>query len=250
MQALLLAVVGLSVSAPAAASGKGDAGSAPAKGREGNDALWAVLGNFDEYPGATPYQVADEMLVGQASLHMAGFVTSEPPEKISDFYRAQFMREKLFIPTEHPRGLPFSGITAYDPKGDVEKTVMVLPGSGGPTRVVLSISPGAGLMPKSLKAGGEPPAGLPVFPGSDDLYRTDAKDSSHLSSTVSYRAPADPGKVLEFVRKELSGKGWTQGNDQGEPGGGLIYVRGGEVVTITLLPMGGDGTEVTYVYQH
>jgi hypothetical protein len=236
--------------ATAAPAAKADAGSDAAKAKENTDALWAVLGNFDEYPGATPYQLADEMAVGQASLRMAGFVTNDPPEKVTEFYRAEFVREKLFIPNAHPQGVPFSGITAFDPKGNVEKTVMVLPGGGGPTRVVLSIAPGEGLTPKaSLAAGGEPPAGLPVYPESDKLYRTDATDRNLLSSTVSYRATADPAKVLDFIRKELSGKGWTQAPQQGDVGGGLVFLRGNEAVTLTLLPLAEAATEVTYVYQ-
>jgi hypothetical protein len=247
MATLLAAVVGLSLAAAPPAAGKPDAGSAAPRGDE---ALWAVLGNFDEYPGATPYQLADEMVVGQANLRMVGFTTADPPEQVVEFYRAEFKREKLFIPNDHPPGLPFSGITAFSVEGNLEKTVMVLPGAGGPTRVVLSISPGTGLTGKSLEAGGDPPAGLPVYPVADKLYRTDATDRNRMSSTISYLAGADPAKVLDYIRKELSSKGWNQAKEQGDPGGGLRYVRTNEAVEITLLPLGEAGTEVTYVYQH
>ncbi len=227
-----------------------DAGAASHPDKVGNEALWSVLGNFDEYPGATPYQLSDEMKVGAASLRMAGFTTSDPPEKVIAFYQDEFRREKLFVPDDPSQDIPFSGVTAFDPKGQVEKTVMVNPGHGGPTRVVLSVSPAAGLVGKSLSAGGDPPAGLPVFAGSDGLYRTDAQDGSRISSTVSYRAPGNPREVLDFIRKDLSGKGWVQAREQGSPGGGLRYERGGEAVEITLLPLSDKLTAVTYVYVH
>ncbi|HUB09854.1 MAG TPA: hypothetical protein VMB50_22820 [Myxococcales bacterium] len=226
-----------------------DAGSARPE-KTGSDALWNVLGNFDEYPGAAPYQLSDEMKVGQASLRMAGFTTSDPPEKVIAFYHEEFTREKLFIPDKPDDGIPFSGITAFDPGSNLEKTVMVSPGNGGPTRVVLSISPSEGLVGRSLSSGTQPPAGLPVFVGSDGLYRTDAQDGLRSSSTVSYRAPTDPRTVLDFIRKNLSDNGWVQAKEQGGPGGGLRYERSGEAVEITLLPLSEKMTAVTYVYVH
>ncbi|MHB8419838.1 MAG: hypothetical protein ACYDCL_17320 [Myxococcales bacterium] len=220
------------------------------KDKEGSRALWAVLGHFDEYPGATPYQLSDEMHVGAATLQMAGFATDDPPEKVIAFYRAEFAREKLFVPPAPPESIPFEGVTGFDPANELEKTVMVSPGNGGPTRVVLSVSPGKGLAPKALAPGGDPPAGLPLFAGSDSLYRTDAQDGLRTSSTVSYRAPGDPREVLDFIRKDLEGKGWVQAREQGGPGGGLRYQRGGEGVEVTLLPLGEKSTAVTYIYTH
>ncbi len=218
----------------------------------GSAALWDVLGNFDEYPGATPYQVADQMKVGSAQLRMAGFATSDPPAKILDFYRAEFAREKLFVPPgPPPEGIPVQGLTGFDPRSNLEKTVMVFDGSGGPTRVVLSVSPEAGLDSKALAPATEAPAGLPVFPKSSDLYRTDAEDGAHTSSTISYRAGATPAAILEYVRGDLTAKGWTQASAANSlPGTGLRYLRPGESVDITLYPIDLASTEVTYVYVH
>ena len=93
---LLIASLALAAPSPSTADGGGSCGAPEPK--DDKAALWAVLGNFDEYPGAVPYEVADEMTIGEASLHMAGFATGDPPQKIIDFYRAEFKREKLFIP--------------------------------------------------------------------------------------------------------------------------------------------------------
>lgn len=228
-----------------AAASTGVAGNA-----QGSAALWAVLGRFDEYPGSTPYQIADEMELGSAEMKMAGFQTADPPEKIVAFYLAEFQREKLFIPPGAPEGIPFSGVTAFDPISGLQKTVMVMPGAGGPTRVVLSISPEDGLTDKALAPAKDAPAGLPVFPASDGVYRTDAKDGFRTSSTVSYHANGNPAVVLDYIRKGLASQGWSQvPHDPKEPEEGLRYRRDRELVDLSLLPLGG-ATQVTYVYIH
>ncbi|MHB1843472.1 MAG: hypothetical protein ACYCWW_01380 [Deltaproteobacteria bacterium] len=211
--------------------------------------MWAVLGQFDEYPGAVPYQIADEMRMGDAKLQMAGFQTSDPPEKVLEFYRQEFKREKLFVPPA-PLHIPLQGVTAFEPAGKIEKTVLVLPGSGGPTRVVLSISPGEGLNEQSITGEGHVPAELPVYPKSDGVFRTDADDGPRASSTVTYAAHGNAAEVLDFIQKSLAEKGWTQlRQDPAEVGEGLRYVRGAEGVQISLLPMGGS-TQVTFIYVH
>lgn len=217
---------------------------------QGTAALWAVLGRFDEYPGSTPYQIADELELGSAQLKMAGFQSADPPGKILDFYRAEFQREKLFIPPAAPADLPFSGVTGFDPVSGTQKTVLVMPGAGGPTRVVLSISPGEGLTDKALAPSKDAPAGLPIFPSSEGVYRTDARDGLRTSSTISYRAKGNPAVVLDFIRKGLSSTGWSQApQNPEEPGQGLRYLKDRERVDVSLLPIG-ETTQVTYVYIH
>ncbi len=211
--------------------------------------LWAVLGHFDEYPGALPYQIADQVTLGDAKLQMAGFQTDDPPEKVVAFYRAEFKREQLFVPPP-PKQIPLTGVTAFDPVSGLQKTVLVMPGAGGPTRVVLSIAPGKGLTENALAGDQKMPAGLPVFPKTDGVFRTDAQDGPRSSSTISFSAKGNPAEVLDFIQSGLAAQGLTQAKQgPAELGEGLRYARGAEGLQVTVLPIG-NATEVTYIYVH
>ncbi len=235
------------LAAPAAASP-----SPPGSPPTGTAALWEVLGHFDEYPAAVPYQVADQMKVGSATLRMAGFTTADSPAKVLAFYRAEFVREKLILPPGPPPGdIPYEGLTGFDLHAKLQKTVMVMDGGGGPTRVILSVSPEAGLDEETLTSASKVPAGLPVFPKSSDVFRTDGEDGPRWSSTISYQASGKPAEVLDYIRKGLSEKGWAQAPAADTlPGQGLRYLRSGESVDIMLRPLDLGSTEVTYLYVH
>lgn len=224
-------------------------GAGPAGASTSSEAsMWEVLGQFETFPDAKPYAVADELQAAGASFKTAGFTTQAPPQDVIAFYRKAFERDHL-VPFGQPGGQqPFVGLSAFDPHSGLEKTVVALPGHGGPTHVMLSISQGDALL-KAYREPGDQTGGLPIPAGAKPA-RSDARDGVRHTTTVTFSAALAGDGFVAWLRPALSQQGWTEVESQGEVvSRTLRFQRANEGLDVLLVTVG-KATEVTYLNTH
>ncbi len=235
--ALLIACLAGGAAAP-------DDPSAEAKSR-----MWEVLGQFDSFPGAEPYPVADSMEARGATFRSAGFATSASAEAVVAFYRRAFERQGLLVFEQPAEMTQFLGLSAFDHKSDIERTVVVFPGNGGATRVILSLSSGHELDQVAQKPEVDQTGGLPV-PANARAMRSDSKDGQRRTTSVSFKAVMESSAFLPWAQGQLQMQGWVGESRSDEPAGQTLrFRRGSEALELELVALPG-AVSVTYLMLH
>jgi hypothetical protein len=229
------------------------AGAGPAQGgeesAEAKSRMWEVLGSFDAFPGADPYPVADSMEVRGASFRSAGFTTTASAEVVAAFYRQSFKQQGMMVFDQSPDMTQFVGLSAFDAPTDTERTVLIFPGNGGLTRVILSLSSGHELEQLAKKPQSDQSAGLPLPEGVNAL-RSDSLDGARRTTSVSYHSTMESGLFVTWLQGELKKQSWVGESRTDDPAGQTLrYRRGSEALEVVLVTMPG-GVSVTYLMLH
>ena len=143
----------------------------------------------------------------------------------------------------------FLGLSTYDPATHIERTIVVLPGSGGPTRVMLSLSNGEQLLAAAQNKPGDQTDGLPIHPSGRPL-RSDALDGKRRTTTISYHARISTTDFVAWLLPRLQEQQWVGDSASDDPAGQTLRFRRGSEALEVVIVAGPTSSDVTYLHLH
>ncbi|HCF62158.1 MAG TPA: hypothetical protein DFS52_29730, partial [Myxococcales bacterium] len=213
---------------------------------------WGALTyHFPQFPAGEPFQpIGDELVANGLPMNLAWFHTDRPGPEVLEFYGRYFYSKGWSLTglDDALKVVPFPSISATDPTGELQATVMDMGPARGRTMIVL------GLADMTREGPTESPdiGDLPSYPGTQPIpFRS--LDPELATLTVTFSTPDDAGKVAGFYRAELARLGYVEREEPNSPESKARFLRfssprGDWTVTITPESQGkGGATAVTAI---
>ncbi|MGI5864421.1 MAG: hypothetical protein ACOX6T_20540 [Myxococcales bacterium] len=191
--------------AKVAPAGKSEAATTASVPRTGWEALTY---HFPQFPGGEPFHpIGDELVANGLPMNLAWFHTDRPGSEVLEFYGRHFYSQGWSLTgiDDALKVVPYPAISATDPTGELQATVMDLGPAQGRTMIVLGLADMTREGPTDTPDIGD----LPLYPRSRPVpFRS--LDPELATLTVTFTTADDPGKVAEFYRAELARLGYAE----------------------------------------
>jgi hypothetical protein len=203
--------------------------------------FWPVP--MPKYPGSAPRPIAADQRVGNSSLKLAYFTTTDSPAKVGDYYAAEWRASGYYVSEDiTPKGGSVSG---YDAVAGMMRQIVMMRKEG---RTL--VFPAVATEPVKMLDRDAVPADVPVYPGATGVLVTQAKDPMARSQVVTYLDDGALEANVNVYKAEMGRRGWVDETKplppkaQADDARILVYTHDGAEMTINLLKLDETRTRV------
>jgi hypothetical protein len=203
-----------------------------------------IANEYPERAGAGEIRIGDALVVNGQPMQLSVFYTSDPAERVIEFYASSF-REKGLVPIARSEGR-LGHVSVLDPQDGLQRFITALPGPGGQTMVMTgAVDPRRA--PHLVSAGRRAP--FPV-PEEHRAYLGYSSDDAGAKATAGQFVTAlAPERVREYYRSELGARGFAERRGESTPGLLQFAKRSGEAVTVAVQALGDREGSAVFVNQ-
>ena len=172
--------------------------------------------------------VGDALEVNGQPMQLSIFYTSDPPEKVVQFYADAFeARGVMPILSGTPQ---LSHVAGFDRRDGLERFISALPEPRGQTLVLVGVTNPR--RPPRLNRGPDD-AGFPIPPENRGYLGYRSSDAGAEAESGQYVSSLPPSEVLAFYRSTLPARGWVERTQDGSPAM-AVFGKQGSILSVAV----------------
>jgi len=185
-----------------------------------------------DYPGRAEggeIRIGDSLVVNGQPMQLSIFYTSDPAERVVEFYAASF-RDKGLVPIAKSEG-QLGHVSVLDPSDGLQRFITALPAPGGQTMVMTgAVDPRKA--PQLVTAARRAPFPVPEEHRAYLGYSSD--DAGARADAGQFVTALAPQQIRDYYRRELLGRGFDERKGGSTPGLLQFAKSNGEAVTVAV----------------
>jgi hypothetical protein len=229
VKALRALCAGVAALAVLALGAWGGGAFSAARAEAGGPARAHIAQDYPSRAEGGEIRIGDALVVNGQPMQLSIFYTSDPAERVVEFYAASF-RGKGLLPIARAEGR-LGHVSVLDPSDGLQRFITALPAPGGQTMVMTgAVDPRKA--PQLVTAAKRAPFPVPEEHRAYLGYSSD--DAGAKADAGQFVTALAPEQIREYYRRELRARGFDERGPKATPGLLQFAKSDGEAVTVAV----------------